>query len=84
MLTPSTVELRTAIEALQKLGQRLNEHADHFKAQLPATGLGGNYAAKAEVQTIEQTSRIEAVAKQLQHWRDELLEQRKQHVSQSL
>jgi hypothetical protein len=84
MLTPSTAELRTAIEVLQKLGQRLNEHADHFKTQLPDTSLGNNYAAKAEVQTIEQTSRITAVAEQLKHWRNELLEQRKQHVSQSI
>lgn len=84
MLTPTTAELRTAIEVLQKLGQRLNEHADHFKTQLPDTCIGSNYAAKTEVQTIEQTTRIEAVAAQLKNWRDELLEQRRHHVSQSV
>lgn len=84
MLTPTTAELRTAIEVLQKLGHRLTEHADHFKTQLPDTCIGSNYAAKTEVQTIEQTTRIEAVAAQLKNWRDELLEQRKQHVSQTV
>lgn len=84
MLIPTTAELHNAIEVLKKLGQRLNEHADHFKTQLPDTCLGNNYAAKAEVQTIEQTTRIEAVTEQLKNWRDEIMQQKKHHVSQSV
>jgi hypothetical protein len=33
---------------------------------------------------IEQTSRIKIVSKQLQNWRNELLLQRRQNVSQSV
>jgi hypothetical protein len=33
------------------------------------------------VNAIEQTSRIERVAEQLKTWRDELLQQRKQSIS---
>jgi hypothetical protein len=36
------------------------------------------------VNAIEQTSRIQIVAEQLKNWRDELLQQRRQNVSQSV
>jgi hypothetical protein len=36
------------------------------------------------VNAIEQTSRIQIVAEQLTKWRDELLQQRRQNVSQSV
>jgi hypothetical protein len=84
MLTPTTAELRTAIEVLKMLGQRINEHAAHSVTQLPDTELGDQYAAHIEARTIEQTSHIETVSVQLKNWRDELLQERKQHVSQSV
>lgn len=84
MLIPTTAELHNAIEVLDKLGQRLNEHATHFKTQLPDSCLGDNYAAKSEHQTIEQTTRIQAVAEQLKNWRDELIQQKKHNVSQAV
>jgi hypothetical protein len=84
MQTPTTAELRTTIEVLKMLNQRLNEQAAHSIQQLPETQLGDNYAEKIEARTIEQTSRIEAVSAQVKSWRDELLEQRRQHVSQSV
>lgn len=84
MLTPTTAELHNAIEVLQKLGERLNTHAAHQVMQLADTSLGDRHAAQLEVRTIEQTSRIEAVAEQLKHWREELLEQRRLNVSQSV
>ena len=84
MLTPTTAELFTAIEVLKKLGQRLNEHADHSVMQLPNTDLGDQYAEQIQARTIEQTSHIETVATQLQNWRDELLQQRRQNVSQTV
>ena len=84
MLTPSTAELHTAIEVLKKLGQRLNEHAAHFVIDLPDTRLGDSYAAKMGVRTIEQTSRIETVTEQLKQWREELVQQKNQNVSQSV
>ena len=80
MLTPTTAELRTAIEVLKMLGQRINEHAAHSVMQLPDTQLGDKYAAHIEAQTIEQTGHIEKVSTQLKNWRDELLQERRQHV----
>ena len=84
MMTPTTAELRTAIEVLKLLGQRLDDHAAHSVMQLPETELGDRYAAHIEAQTIEQTSHIEKVSTQLQNWRDELLQQQKRQIAQSV
>jgi hypothetical protein len=84
MLTPTTSELRTAIEVLKMLDQRLNDHAAHSVMQLPDSELGERYAEHIEARTVEQTSHIEKVAMQLQNWRDELLQEKKLHVSQSI
>lgn len=84
MLTPTTAELRTAIEVLKMLDQRTNEQAAHTVAQLPNTELGDRYAEHIVARTIEQTSPIEKVSTQLKNWRDELLQTRKQNVSQSV
>jgi hypothetical protein len=81
MQTPTTAELRTAIQVLKKLGERFNEHAAHSITELPHTQLGDNYAMHLEARTIEQTSHIETVAMQLQNWRDELLQQQNQSIS---
>ena len=84
MLTPTTAELRNAIEVLTKLGERLNIHAEHSVMQLSESPLGARYAGRIEVGAIEQITRIETVATQLKNWRDELLEQRRLNVSQSV
>ena len=81
MQTPTTAQLRTAIEVLNKLGERLNTHAEHSVMQLAESPLGTHYAGSIQVSAIEQTTRIESVATQLKNWRDELLEQRRQCVS---
>ena len=84
MLTPTTSELFTAIEVLRKLGLRINEHATHSVLQMSDSSLGEHYAGRIGVNAIEQTSRVENVAEQLKSWREELLQQRKQNVSQSV
>jgi hypothetical protein len=81
MQTPSTAQIRTAIEVLKRLDIRLNEHASHSLNQLSESALGGQYAARIESSAIEQTGRIKIVAAQLEHWRDELNQQRRQCVS---
>jgi len=83
-MTPTTAELRTAIEVLKMLDQRINEQSAHSVTQLPQTELGDRYAAHIEARAIEQTNHVEIVSSQLKNWRDELLEQRRQHVSQSV
>jgi hypothetical protein len=84
MMTPTTADLRTAIEVLKVLDQRLNEQAAESVMQLPETELGDRYAAHIESQNIEQSSHIEKVVTQLQNWREELLEQQKQRIAQSV
>jgi hypothetical protein len=84
MMTPTTAELRTAIEVLKMLDQRLNDQAAHSVMQLPNTELGDQYAEQIEARTIEQTSHIKRVSMQLQNWREELLQQQKQQVAQSV
>ncbi|MGH7977323.1 MAG: hypothetical protein ACREDS_04040 [Limisphaerales bacterium] len=83
-MQPTTAELRAAIEVLKMLDQRINDHAAHSVKQLPDTELGDRYAEHIESRTIEQTSHIEKVSTQLQSWRDELLQQKKQQVTQSV
>jgi hypothetical protein len=83
-MQPTTAELRTAVEVLKMLDQRIKVHAAHSVLQLPKTELGDQYAAHIGAQAIEQTSHIEKVSMQLQNWRDELLQQRKQQVAQSV
>jgi Mg2+/Co2+ transporter CorB len=84
MLIPTTAELRTAIEVLNKLGERINTDTVHSVMQMPESSLGEHYAGRIGVNAIEQTSRIETVADQLKNWREELIQQRSQNVSQSV
>jgi len=82
MQTPTTTQLRTAIDVLKKLEARIDKHATHSLMQLPDTRLGDDYAARIESQNIEQIARIKTVMAQLQSWRDELRQQNRQCVSQ--
>jgi hypothetical protein len=84
IIQPTDADLRTAIEVLKMLDQRLHDHVDHSVVQLPETDLGDQYAAHLNGQTIEQTSHIERVSTQLQNWREELLQQQHQRVAQSV
>lgn len=81
MQPPSTAQIRTALEVLRKLRERLNEHGAHSMTQLPDTQFGDQYAARIEARAIEQTTRIQLVTAQLEHWRDELRQERRQCVS---
>jgi hypothetical protein len=81
MQTPTTAQIRTAIEVLTKLGERLNTHAEQSLMQLSESPLGAHHAGGIQVRTMEKTTRIEAVTAQLKSWRDELLEQRRQCVA---
>ena len=82
MQTPTTAQLRTAIEVLKKLEERIDNHATHNVMQLPDTRLGDDYAVRIESQTIEQIGRLKTVMGQLESWRDELRQQNRQCVSQ--
>ena len=81
MQTPTTTQLHTAIEVLNKLGERLNQRASDSAMQLRESPFDNHEAGRIEVNAIEQTSRIQSVAAQLKQWREELVQQRRQCVS---
>ena len=81
MQTPTTAQLRTAIEVLNKLGERINTHANHSVQQLPDSKLGSDYAEKNQSQAVEQTTQIAVAVTELECWRQEVQQQRRQCVS---
>lgn len=81
MQSPTTAQIRTAIEVLKKFGEHINHNAADLVIQLPDTRFGNHVAARAKVVNIEQVSRIQAVAAQLEKWRYDLLQQRRQCVA---
>ena len=81
MRTPTTTQIRTAVEVLKKLEERIDNHATHNVMQLPDTRLGDDYAARIESQTIEQIARVKTVIAQLEAWREELKQERRQCVT---
>ena len=81
MQTPTTAQLRTAIEVLKRLEERIDSHARHYVMQLPNTRLGDDYAARIESQTNEHIARLTTVMAQLESWRDELKQERRHCVS---
>ncbi len=82
MRTPTTAQLRTALEVLKKLEERIDNHATHSTMQVPDARLGEDYSARIESQTIEQIARVKTVMAQLESWRDELKQETRQRVTQ--
>jgi hypothetical protein len=74
MQTPTTAQIRTSIEVLKKFGEHINHNAANLVIQLPDTHFGEHCAARVEVLKIEQVSRIQTIATQLENWRDQLLQ----------
>jgi len=81
MQTPTAAQIRTVIEVLKKLGEHINHNAANLVVQLPDTHFGERCAARVEVLKIEQVSRIQTLTAQLESWRDQLLQDRRQCVS---
>jgi hypothetical protein len=81
MQTPTTAQLRTAIDVLKMLGERINNNAANAVMNLPEAQCYDRHAANIEARSIEQISRIETVSAQLEDWRDQLQQQKRQSVS---
>jgi hypothetical protein len=81
MQTPTTAQIRTAIQVLKEYGEHINHNAANLVIELPETRFGDHVAARAKVVSIEQVTRIQTVAAQLEKWRNDLLQQRRQCVS---
>jgi len=73
---PTTAQLHTAIEVLRMLGERITKRAADsvmlWGEELPGQG---------EAKTIEQNTHIHTIAGELEQWRNELAQQRRQHVT---
>ena len=65
MRTPTTAQLRTAIEVLKKFEERIDNHATHATMQVPDARSGEDYSAR-ESQAIEQIARVKTVMAQLE------------------
>lgn len=81
MQTPTTAQIRTAIAVLKKFGEHINHNAANLIVQLPETHFGDHCAARLEVLKIEQVSLIKTLTAQLENWRDQLLQERRECVS---
>lgn len=81
METPSTAQIRVAIEVLKKYGEHINHNAVNTVIELSDSQLHDQQPGRIEARTIEQTTRIETVAAQLEKWRNELAQERRQCVS---
>jgi hypothetical protein len=81
MKTPTAAQIRTAIEVLKKFAKHINQNAANLVIELPDTRFGDHCAARVEALNIEQVTRIQTVAAQLEQWRNELQQQRRQCVS---
>jgi hypothetical protein len=84
MQAPTIAQIRTAIEVLKKFSEHINTNAANEVIGLNESPHSDRQAARIGSRTIDQTTRIEAVAGQLENWRDELLQQRRQCVSQRI
>jgi hypothetical protein len=81
MQNPSTAQIRIAIEVLKHLGDRVNQRAADSVIMLQDSQFGDRHAARIETKSIEAITRIQSVTTQLEQWRDELVQQRRQCVS---
>jgi hypothetical protein len=81
MQTPSSVQLCIAIQVLKMFGEHLNNRATNTAIELAESHQSSHHAGRIEAGNIEQTTRIETVAAQLEKWRDELVHERRQCVS---
>lgn len=84
MQPPTSAQIRIAIEVLKKFSEHINTNAANEVIGLHESPDSDRQAARIGSRTIDQTTRIEAVAGQLENWRDALLQQRRQCVSQRI
>jgi hypothetical protein len=82
MQTPTTAQIRTAIEVLEKLGERINEFAARSVRQIPRSNVAGQLVGQIGMNAMEQTKQVEAITGFLQTWHSQLEQQRRQNVSQ--
>jgi hypothetical protein len=84
MQAPTTTQIHTAIEVLQKLGERINEHAARSARQILPCSVAGQLAGQISVNAMEQTKQVQEITGLLKTWHGELEYRRRQNVSQHI
>lgn len=84
MQSPTTTQIRTAIEVLEKLGERINHHAARSMSQIPPSHVAGEVASQITVNAKEQNDQVKSITGLLQTWHGELERKRRQNVTQHL
>jgi hypothetical protein len=84
MEAPTPAQIRTAIEVLEKLGERINEHAARSVRQIPPSSVNGQLAGQISSNAMEQTKQVQEINGLLKTWHGELDRQRRQNVSQHI
>ena len=81
MQEPTTIQLRTAMEVLQKLGERINQHAAKSVRQIPPSSVNGQLAGQISANAMEQKKQVGEITGLLKTWHGELEQRRRQNVS---
>lgn len=81
MQAPTTTEVRTAIEVLEKLGERINKNAARSLSQIPPCNGAGEVAGQISVNAMEQNKQVQSITGLLQTWHGELERKQKRNVS---
>jgi hypothetical protein len=81
MQAPTSTQIRTAIEVLEKLGEHINEHAAGSVRQIPPSSVNGLLAGQISVNAMEQTNQVGEITGLLKTWHGELEQRRRQNVS---
>lgn len=82
MQATTTAQIRTAIDVLEKLGERINRYASQSIRQIPPSGVAGQLAGQISVSALEQNNQVKEITDLLRTWHTELEHQRKHNVSQ--
>lgn len=81
MQAPTATQVHTAIEVLEKLGERITKNAARSLMQLPPCNGVGTVAGQIAVDSQEQNKQVQAITGLLKTWHSELERQRRQNVS---
>lgn len=81
MQVPTSAQVRTAIEVLEKLGERINEHTARSVRQIPPSHAAGQLVSQISANAAEQIKQVQSLTGLLQTWHGELERQRRQNVS---
>ncbi len=81
MQAPTSTQIRTAMEVLQKLGERINEHAARSSRQILPCSVAGQLAGQISANAMEQTKQVAEITGLLKTWQGELEQRRRQCVS---